>query len=248
MEQENLFRKIQDILGDFKGNLNILEEQIDLNIQVEYYEASKAIKDKVDADQILARKDSLFSSDTSLDEKKILLNSLASIDKTEAFRILEQYHQAPEPELKEWATLAFQESKLLMESSILEENQIVISTGMGGKGHKLRYFIVLLANESSTIDDLQLKIIETELAFLSKKCEAELEEINHSDRFVTIKILISMEVNLYDLFEELVDNCNQFGDFLQQNFIITNVKALTFEEIEHFLETSHLPGESDSEL
>ncbi len=39
--------------------------------------------------------------------------------------------------------LAFQENKMLLESSLLDENQILISTGLGGKGMKLRYFTVM---------------------------------------------------------------------------------------------------------
>ena len=47
-EHENLYEKIQEILGGSPGKLKILEDQIDMDLQVEYYECSKRIKEDKD--------------------------------------------------------------------------------------------------------------------------------------------------------------------------------------------------------
>jgi len=245
MEQENLYNKIQELLGNLRGNFNILEEQIDIDVQMEYFELSKDSKKTLDIERTLNIQDSLFSEDFSLEQKKKLIVKLACIDKVEAFRILERYRKNPDPELKDWAALAMQESKMLLESSLLDENQVFISTGLGGKGLKLRYFIVFLTKGNITLSDLQKKIVNTEVNFVFKKYGAEIEKINFSNNFATIKTIIPIQVQLNEMFEQTIENCNQFGDFLQINFIVTNVKELSIEEITQVLETSKFPGNEE---
>jgi hypothetical protein len=247
MNQENLYEKIQELLGNLKGNFNILEDQIDIDVQLEYFESSKEIKKSIDSDNALIQKEDLFSNKISLDNKKSLLISLASIDKVEAFRALEQYQKNPDPTLKDWAILAMQESRMLLESTFLDQNQVFISTGLGGRGQKLRYFIVFLVKESMLLDDLRKKVIHSEMEFIFKKFNAEIEDINYSESFSTVKAIIPIEVHLNEMFEEAIENCNQFGDFLQMNFIVTNLKELTFDEIKQVLQTSKFPGNTEPE-
>lgn len=247
MEKENLYNKIQELLGNLHGTFNILEEQIDIDVQLDYFESSKETKKTLDIEETFNMKESLFSDDLSMDEKKSLMVRLACINKVEAFRTLEKYRQNPDPELKDWAALAMQESKMLLESSLLDENQVFISTGLGGKGNKLRYFIVFLAKKAITLSDLQKKIIDTEVGYLFKKYEAEIEEINFFNNITSIKAVIPIHVQLNQMFEEAIENCNQFGDFLQMNFIVTNVKELSLDEINEVLETSQFPKKSDND-
>jgi hypothetical protein len=244
--QENLYEKIQELLGNLQGTFNILEDQIDIDIQLEYFETSKEIKKTLDIESALSQKDNLFSNKLHLDKKKSLLIQLASIDQVEAFRALELYQKQPDPTLRDWATLAMQESRMLLESTFLDQNQVFISTGLGGKGQKLRYFIVFLLKNEMIVNDLRKKVINNEMNFIFKKFSAEIEDIKYSDTFSTIKAIIPIEVHLNDMFEEAIENCNQFGDFLQMNFIVTNLKELTFDEINHVLQTSKFPGNSES--
>jgi hypothetical protein len=245
MNQENLYEKIQELLGNLQGTFNVLEDQIDIDVQLEYFETSKEIKKSLDFDHTLDQKDNLFSDQFALGQKKLLLTKLASIDKVEAFRTLELYQKNPDPTLRDWATLAMQESRMLLESTFLDQNQVFISTGLGGKGQKLRYFIVFLLKEEMILNDLRKKVIKNEMDFIFKKFGAEIEDIRYSETFSTVKAIIPIEVHLNDMFEEAIENCNQFGDFLQMNFIVTNLKELTFEEIKQVLQTSKFPGNAN---
>ncbi len=49
-------------------------------------------------------------------------------------------------------------------------------------------------------------------------------------------LLIPMHISLKEVFKEAIDECNKYGDFLNDDFIVTNVKTLSFEEIKDFLE------------
>jgi hypothetical protein len=245
MGQENLHDKIQQILGGLQGNFNILEEQIDIDVQMEYFESSKEIKNTLDREETLRNMEELFSDSFSIDQKKALMVRLASIDKVEAFRVLERYRLNPDPLLKDWALLAMQESKMLLESTFLEESKVFISTGLGGKGQKLRYFIVLLAKEGIVIDDIKKKIIHSETGYNFKKYDAEIEELKFSGTFSTLKVIIPISAQIQDMLEVTIENCNQFGDFMQMNFIVTNVKELSDEEIAEVLKTIQSPGQQE---
>jgi len=232
MSQDNIFDKIQELLGSLQGNYNILEEQIDIDVQMEYFESSKGIKNSFDTADTPEYLEDLFSGAKSVSEKKVLLSRLATVGQVEAYRAIEKYLSDPDPELKDWATLAMQESRMLLESSFLDENQVFISTGMGGKGNKLRYFVVFLAKGDKTLTAFNQKIFATEASYILKKCNSEIEVIQFSKKYATLKTIIPIEVQLYEIFEDIVAECNQFGDFLEMNFIVTNVKELTFEEID----------------
>lgn len=269
MEQENIYEKIQEIMGKLPGNFSILEEQIDIETQMEYFEFSKSYKKEINAKEILKRKNELFSGDISLEDKKTLLVQLASIDNVEAYRFIEKFvkkldiysaytsqlsptfptngagqvgtgqavgdRSSIKSDIHKWAVLALQESRMLLESSLLDENQVFISTGLGGKGSKLRYFIVLLSNANKDFSDVQKKIIKSEFEFTLKKYDAEVEEINFAHNFSTILCLVPLKISIQNIFEEIIKECNQYGNFLKSNFIVTNVKILSVKEISEFL-------------
>ncbi|NJK94700.1 MAG: hypothetical protein HC830_11230 [Bacteroidetes bacterium] len=234
-QEENIFEKIQELLGNFKGSYSVLQEQVDIDVQLEYFESSKKIRKSKKTTDTFNLIEELNASGSNLDLKKKILIRLASMDQVEAYRAIENYHKNPDPELKDWATLAMQESRVLLESSFLDENQVFISTGLGGKGSKLRYFIVLIAKKGQDIGDLQKKIISNEMGFIFQRYICELEEVEYSTKFAAVKALIPLNVSLNNLFSEIVDECNQYGDFLHSNVIVTNVKILSFDEISDYL-------------
>ena len=143
----------------------------------------------------------------------------------------------PDDELRDWGILALQESKMLLESKLLDENQVFISTGLGGKGDKLRYFIVLIGNKKQAFTRIEKKIIRNEFDYVLKKYASEVEKIRFSGFLSAITAVVPVKATIKKIFEEALYECNQFGGFLMENFIITNVKELSFKEIRSFLKT-----------
>ncbi|MBU0764647.1 MAG: hypothetical protein KJ607_07425, partial [Bacteroidetes bacterium] len=163
------------------------------------------------------------------------LSMLAAVDNVEAYRTIEAYLKNPEPGLREWAVLALLESRMLLESSLLEETQMFISTGLGGKGAKLRYFTVLLHKERKDFSGIQQRIVRSEFDFLFGKENCEIEEIEFNRHIVTLMALIPIEKSIRSLFGDCLAECNQYGNFIDRNYIVTNVKKLTIDQIERFL-------------
>ncbi len=234
-EHENLYEKIQEILGGTPGNLKILEQQIDMDLQVEYYECSRKLRNELDESWAYEHMQYLIEPGYSQDVKKDILARMASIENVECYRAIESYIDIAEESLKDWALLALNESRMQLESEIMEENQVFISTGLGGRQQKLRYFVVLMSRANADLTQTHQMVIQNEFEFILKKFDAEVEELNFSGYLATILLLLPMNYSLKKVFQEAINECNQYGDFLKDDFIVTNVKTLSFKEIKELL-------------
>ena len=235
MEPDNIHNKIKELLGKAPDKLAIIEDQIPLEVQMHYFETSKKYKNHIDKAETLEMANLLFVPEVPLEEKKILLAKLSSIEEPEAFRFIEKYLKSAEPENIHWAKLALLECRMLLESSLLEQNQILISSGLGGKNGKLRYFIVIFLKEGYLMDETRKLIVNNEFEPILSKQDCEIENIKFQKNFFTMSVLIPMDVSIKDAFSNAINESNQYGEFLIENFIVTNVKRLTFSEIKNLL-------------
>jgi hypothetical protein len=232
IDNENIYDKILEMFGKIPENFSILEEQIDIKTQLGYFEESKKIKQNPVLKKDLSfSRDILLNEESTIDEKKDALVQLANSTDVEAFRLVEKFSKNSPDELRDWAILALQESRMTLESSLLDENQIIISTGLGGKGKKLRYFAVLSTREEKQLTDLQKKLLEKELDFNLKKADGEIENVEFDDSWCTLLALVPLNVSIKELITLAVNECNQIGNFMDPRVIITNVRVFTKEEI-----------------
>lgn len=235
---------IYDIINGYfdigHDGINIVEEQIDNDIQLEYFECSKNPENSKSEHEIILEKDLIFDDSISVDQKKILLVQLASVNNVEAYRTIEEYLKKPNIKLFEWAYLALQESRMLLESNLLEENKVLITTGLGGKGNKLRYFIVFFTGDGSSFTSLQQEIINNELNYAFKSIGAEVEDIIFEDNFALVLSIVPMHIPVQRLFNSIISECNEFGEFLFNDYIITNLKVLSLDEIREFLALNNI--------
>jgi len=217
------------------GNVAVLEHQIDADIQLEYNNLAEQEMDLSSPAEILQKKDTLNSSGYSIDYKKKYLVELAKIGTVESHQILEDYITLPDKELKEWAMLAFQENKMLLESSLLDENQILISTGLGGKGMKLRYFTVLQTVTGRVFSNSEKKLVKSEMQFSLKNNHGELESIHFNRELCRILSVIPLQIPIQQLFDKVIEECNLYGNFIDHECLITNVKILSGKQIRNLM-------------
>jgi hypothetical protein len=232
---ENIYDLLNGYLDLNENSINLSEETIDRDTQLEFVECTKAHEENLAVDEIISQKERIFGNDLSLDQKKILLVQLALVSNVEAYRTIERYLKNPDDILYKWAYLAYQANRILIESNLLEENKVLVTTGLGGRGNKLRYFIIFFSSDGSPISTLQQRIIKSELNFALKKQEAEVEELIFVDGFATILTIVPMRVPVQTLFDSILKECNEFGGFLFSDYIITNVKILSIDEIRELL-------------
>ena len=240
MDGENMYYRLQEFFNGMNQNFSLLEDPVDVNVQMQYFEISFRARENIKESDIIARKDELFDPAVSLEKKKILLVQMAGFPSPELYRALESYAKKPDKELIDWAKMAVQENKLLLESHLLDKNQqVFISTGLGGKGHKLRYFVVLVNNESNDLKEFQQKIVKDEMHYALQRYDGELEKLNFSSRYTTMRVVLPLSSDISKLFSDGIEECNQFGNFLSTNFIVTNLKEMNEKEINEALSVYH---------
>jgi len=236
MEEENIYKRLQEAISALPENFSILEEQVNVELQMEYFNYGRDLKHKFTDEMINQHQSDLFDPDISIDEKKNLLVLLASQDRVEAFRTIEKYTQNPDAELRDWSILALQESRMVIQSSLMDEQQVYISTGLGGKGQKLRYFTVFIGKGGILeYSEVQRKLIKTELEFAIKNFDGNLEEISFHENLAVAVLLLPVKSDIQTIFSSVINECNQYGDFVRQDIIITNVKRMSLEEIKEFI-------------
>ncbi len=235
------------ILKNFK-NVLILKKVSDQNQLILYFKYIIKYRKNLDKKTVLQKKHLLLDPNTHLEQKKQLIVQLAAIDNIDAYNTLKQYNQNPDPELADWASIALQEIKALLESSLTGEPTVLISSGLGGEKHRLRYFFVLFANKNQTLKDWQKNLIHKEISFCFEKSDAILENISFSDSFVKGLALIPFNSDFSVLFEKIINNINQFGNFLANSAIIRTQNILSDDQILSIIQKLNSDTDSNTSI
>jgi len=234
MQRRDSFEQFQKFLNATNSDFQILEYQVPVETQMEYFNYSNHLRSslpdakKPDFEQLSFN---LFNPESSLESKKQILSSLAITRQAKAYRIIEKYIQSDDKELTDWAHMALMENRIALESELSDERQIYISSGLGGKGYKLRFYILLLSSSVTPFLDYQRKVIEREFTFALNKDDGEIEELTIKDNYVEIILLMPIQSDIRRLVEDVIAECNQYGDFISNAVMVTNVKKLTENEI-----------------
>jgi len=229
----NALKELQLSLENLKGSLHVLETNVPVEKQMEYFRFSESIRNDFFDDQTMEKQmNVLISTESSPAEIKYALASLAISGDVKAYRAIESYH---ENHPSDWSAMSFMQAKITLESEFSDEKQIFISTGLGGKGDQLRFFAFFKSKSRKNFSDYQKNLIEKEIPYYIQNYKGILEEIQIRDNYFTLLFLIHFQVDIKTMLEEIIDECNQYGDFIDKGFVITNVKAFTEEEIQNEL-------------
>lgn len=218
----------------------VIEDYIEPAVQVEYLDYSqKYIKD-IDEEKLIKDVDLLFSDELSIEEKKILLVRLSKIDDISVYRKIEKYYKNPDEKLRLWSVIAFQESHNLIQSSLLEENSILVSSALGGKDSKMRFFIVIQNELKETFSDIQKRIIVQETKFIFDKHNSDIEKIEFGDYFFTIVALFPFSFDklqsiIENILNETIDELKLYQIKIADKYLITNTKIKTIEQTSKLL-------------
>lgn len=226
----NALKELQHSLENIKGNLHVLEINVPVEKQMEYFHFSETIRqDPSDTEVVENQINILSSSESSPADIKYALAFLAISGDVKAYRAIEAYYQEHP---SDWSALSYIQAKITLESEFSDEKQIFISTGLGGRGDLLRFFAFFKSKRGIQFSDYQKKLIEKEAPYYIQSNQGISEEIQIHDNYFTLLFLIRLQVDIKTMLEEIIDECNQYGDFIDKGFVITNVKVFTDEEIQ----------------
>jgi hypothetical protein len=242
-EQDDLLARLRQTLTE-QGidSFHILEDLVPIEEQMRYFRDFE----KVRRERLPFARDTevgiLFSPDEPVERKKRSLTLLASIPDVGAYRSIETYHSSPlEPELLNWSSMALVSSRIVLSSDLSGQQQVFISSGLGGHDRRLRFFALFAAKERSNFSDLQREIIDREFRFQLQKADVEIELFDIKEHYFTILLLFAFDADIKPSLKAAIMECNQYGDFIDHRFLFTNVKILTEKEIEDLLEKKDKP-------
>ena len=234
MRQRDNFDNFNRFLSNTDAEFRVLEHQVPVETQMEYFIYTNRLRSLLpdDADTAIEQLAfALHDSATSLNMKRTILSTLAVTKEAKAYRILQGYVQEPDADLKDWAHMAFMECRVRLESEFSDERQIYISTGLGGKGNRLRFYILLLSSSGDHFLDYQRQTIEREFAYALHKYDGEIEELTIKNNYAELVFLAPIHTDVKRFIENVVSECNQYGNFIANTITVTNVKRLAEDEI-----------------
>lgn len=238
-EFTSIYNELNNYFDLPENSLSVVEKQISATIKSEYFELSRRLQYNTEEIDVIDKKDKIFERNTTREEKKTILTQLALLNNIEAFRTIERFIKQPNIQLYDWAYLALKESKLQIESDLMDEYRLLISTGLGGKGLNLRYFAVMLCSDDS-FSQKQESVLQQELVYQLNSIKGELEDVIIEDNIASLLLNIPLNVQLDSFFKKVISECNAVGEFVCDDYFITNVKVLSFEEITEILAINNL--------
>lgn len=236
-DNDDILSRIRETMSD-QGidSFHVLEELIPIEEQMEYFRYFERLR--IDNQPFVRDKEIeiLFSPDENIERKKRSLSLLASIPDVVAYRSIETYHSSPsEPELANWSAMALLGSKIVLNSDLSGQQQIYISSGLGGHDKKLRFFTIFVTRSRENFSDLQREIVEREFRFQLSQVEVEIEKFEWADNYFTLLLLVPFDADIRNNMNAAIEECNEYGDFLEPKFMFTNVKIFSENEIKKII-------------
>lgn len=241
-DKEDVFSKFRDSFSKIDGRFHILEQRVPVELQMEYFKYSEQIRKErseltdIEYDSFI---ETLKDEETSTEYKRYVLTSLAASRQVRAYRLLENYVTHASEDVTDWAYMALMESRISLESELSDEKQVYISTGLGGRGEKLRFYMMFPAKNKVPFGAFQQQIIEREFAYYLEKEKCEIERLTVRDIYMELVVLVPVRLNIKDVLDRIINESNLYGNFLCDAYTITNVKELTEEEVRDILKKKY---------
>ncbi len=215
--------EIREFLENLPDTFNILEEGIDIQVLKEYLDYSHSFEPgELTDEETVNLGNILLDNRTRIEARKKALTLLAHLGTIIAFRQIEKYYKQPDKEIKQWAALALQECKMLLESSLSDQSIGFISTGLGGLQDKLRYYFFVLPSSDKPFTATQKNIIQGEFNQVARNLNCVVESVDLSDTYVGLTILAPMDVAVGTLIETGIQKCNELGNYVFEYYYVTN--------------------------
>lgn len=227
--------KMQAFLDRIPEEFAVGEFGIDIAVHQEYLDYSRSYTRR-DLSELSTQNigEILFDPNIENIQKKIALIQLAHDGTISAFRQIQKFREtAEDDELHDWTLLALTECQVLLKSQLLEENQGIILTGLGGVGNTLRYYFLVLPRKERPFTETEKTVVREEFQVVSRHRNSTIEAVDVSEHYVGFTILIPIDVAVGTVIEQGITQCNSLGkSFVLAHYFVTNQRIPTAEELE----------------
>ncbi|MDR0546104.1 MAG: hypothetical protein LBG77_00720 [Dysgonamonadaceae bacterium] len=223
-----------------KENVHVLDTVVPVEKQMEYFHFSETVRRNLKNESIDDLIEELKREDIPLADQKYILSMLAVSGDVKAFRAIEAYSKGDfDPALADWVAMSILQAKMTLESEFSDEQQVFISSGLGGKGDKLRFYAFFQSENLIPFTDYQRNLITQEFSYSIQKYQGEAEEIKIEKNYFSVLFLVNIKEDIRRMMESAMDECNEYGNFIHPGFVITNVKRFDEYDIERELRNNN---------
>lgn len=233
-EHEEDDEGLHDVLSQIPDRFIVAEEELDGTVHAEFSSYVQRVLSSQPQEAGPEACQALFNPAAPLEAKRELLARLARCRTVGAYRAIEQYVKNPDPALAQWGKIALYECRMALESELLEEPVGIISTGLGGVQHRLRYFVAV-GLSGAPLHNAQRRRVESAWRTTCQRYDSVLEQIRFHADHIALTTLISMETPVGTVVDEGIASANGDDAFLRQDYFVTNVAIPTEEEIRRVL-------------
>lgn len=236
----NILNKLRTTIN-YNGidSFHVLEELVPIEEQMEYFKYFDDLKERDVRFVPDSEIEILFSPDVTISRKKECIALLSSIPSVKAYRALETYQANPmEPELKNWSSIALLGSRISLDSDLSGKPQTYISSGLGGHDKKLRFFALFISPTREDFTDVQKEMIEREFRFQLEGDNVDIETFEVKANYFAILLLFPFKMDVRATLQSAIVECNQYGNFLDNKFLFTNVKVFSEDEIQKMIDNN----------
>lgn len=227
-EERNMYEQLQELLGQLSGGFKVVEHGFNPDL-VAYFQ--KTIEDLKEAplEEEVEVIQQLLETETDLDTQKKYIAQLAQLGSVPALRALEAYEKTASEELISWVRLSLTQCRIKVESELLDDPIGYITTGLGGKNNKIRYYMAAKSTEPFTAGRVQFAY--QEFRDVLKEWNAELESMENMGDYLLFRMLAPLNIIIPDMISEGIDRCG----FLDSQFWLSNMQKPTDEDLEEWL-------------
>jgi hypothetical protein len=219
--------EIENILDSIPNEFRVIENKIKAKIIDEYYEIAGDLGNK-NQDKIRQNQDKGTELKAENDIKELLV-CLSEIGDLQSYRTIEEITKSGKPEILNFSFVALKFARLNLENSLSDEPIGFITSELGGKGNKTRCYFVVKSKDKIE-NSKESKIID-ELNDICNKNDSELEEIENHEKYILVKILVSIDYAIGNIIDKLTSRCS----FLGEEYICNNVEKPTKEFIKKWM-------------
>jgi hypothetical protein len=233
-EQNTDDESLYDVLSQIPDRFIVAEEELDRAVHEEYERYVQRLMTIQSQEGGLEARRILFDTTAPLEAKREMLAKLALCKTVDAYRTIEQYVKSPDPALEQWGKVALYECRMRLESELLEEPCGIVSTGLGGVQHRLRY-LVAIGLSCDPLHDGQTRSLESAWRTICGQHDSILENMRFQATHIVLTLLVSMETAVGTVIDVGIAAANGDAPILRRNYFVTNVAVPTEEEVQHIL-------------
>jgi hypothetical protein len=225
---------LHDALSELPDRFVVAEERLDGALHAEFSRYVPRLLSGQPHEAGPEDPQTLFDPTASLEVKREMLVRLARRGTVDAYRVIEQYVKTPDPVLASWSKIALYECRMALEGELLEAPVGIISTGLGGAQHRLRY-LVAVGLSCAPLDDAQQHRLESAWRTVCERYDSILEHARVNPDHALLTLLVSLETPVGTVIDEGIAAANGDELLLRQRYFVTNVTIPTDEEIRRVL-------------